>query len=140
MHFKWKSKYKIDGLIAGSHQFNGDLKFNGCTRIEGHVKGSITSTDEDSILIVGETALIEGDIRAARVVINGKVTGNVYATQLLQLDDKAKVKGDLFYSLLEIHSGADIDGKVVKNVPKEAIPLVKSTEDKIVTRSGIKNI
>ena len=63
--------------------------------------------------------VVEGEIRAPHVTINGEVRGNVYSSDRLVLAARAVVSGNVHYRLLEIVVGARIDG-VMQHDPAEA--------------------
>jgi cytoskeletal protein CcmA (bactofilin family) len=94
----------------------GDVVFTGGLRIDGQVKGNVVAStgnpEANSTLVVSESARIEGEIRAAHVVVNGAVDGPIYVTEFLELQPKARVHGDVHYKTLEIHLGATIDGRL----------------------------
>lgn len=103
----------IDSLIGSSTKVTGDTNFSGGLRIDGYVKGNIIgSTDFPSMVVISENAHIEGDIHADHVVINGKITGKVVSNQILELQPKARINGDVQYLALEMHSGAIVSGKL----------------------------
>jgi len=47
------------------------------------------------------------------VVINGTVEGNVYASARVELAAKARVKGNVYYQLIEMQLGAMVDGQLL---------------------------
>jgi len=104
----------IDTLIGVDTRIEGNVHFSGGLRIDGAVFGAITEpNDTPSTLILSENGRIEGAITASKVVINGTVTGPVKATQFIELQTKARITGDVYYSSLEMHTGAVIEGKLV---------------------------
>lgn len=114
---KPKSKHKMDGLISNSTDIVGDVKFKGGFRVEGKVKGNIISdNDPDSILVIAETATVEGDIFASNLIINGKVTGQISATKLAQLESRANVEGDIAYAEISMLAGAIVNGSLIHKV------------------------
>lgn len=126
-----KQKYKMDGLISNSTDIDGDIKFKGGLRIEGNVKGNVTAdSDEKSILVIAETATIEGEVHAAHIIINGKVIGQVTSTKILELEEKANLLGDVVYEKLEMHSGAIVSGKLIPKKSENTVS-VKKTEEKV---------
>jgi cytoskeletal protein CcmA (bactofilin family) len=83
-------------------------------RVDGQIKGNVTEpADQASTLILSEHGSIEGSVTASKIVINGKVIGNVKAAQFIELQAKASIKGDVIYKSLEMHTGAVIEGKLV---------------------------
>jgi len=80
--------------------------------------GNVTTSDdaEGSVLVISNRGRIEGDVHVAYAVINGEVTGNVYASEKLELSAKARISGNVEYNLLEMASGAEINGKMLHNI------------------------
>jgi cytoskeletal protein CcmA (bactofilin family) len=56
--------------------------------------------------------LVEGDVRAPRIVIDGEVIGDVHASEHLELGARARVRGNLYYGLMEMAMGAQIEGSL----------------------------
>jgi cytoskeletal protein CcmA (bactofilin family) len=103
----------IDTLIGAKSRLTGDLHFEGGLRIDGQVEGNIqTSGEKAAMLVISEQAVVTGAIRAAHVIINGTVNGPVHATELLELQPKAKILGDVSYKALEMHTGAVVEGRL----------------------------
>ena len=115
--FGRNAKSEIDSLIGISARIEGDLVFTGGLRIDGEVHGNVLASDGDgaSVLIVSEHARIEGEVRCANLVVNGSIAGTVYCTELLELQPKGRIHGDVHYRLLEMHGGALVTGKLTHN-------------------------
>ena len=116
MFGKSKPQSTIDSLIGVTTVIEGDVVFSGGLRIDGQVKGNVVAAGEadgtNSTLVVSESARIQGEIRAAHVVVNGAVDGPLFVTEFLELQPKARVNGDVHYKSIEIHLGATLDGKL----------------------------
>ena len=116
MFGKSKPQSTIDSLIGVTTVIEGDVVFSGGLRIDGQVKGNVVAAGEsqgtNTTLVVSESARIQGEIRAAHVVINGAVDGPIFVTEFLELQPKARVTGDVHYKSIEIHLGATLDGKL----------------------------
>lgn len=97
-------------LVATNARVVGDIHFTGGLHVQGCVQGNLIAGPEGGDLIVGAGGLVEGEIHAPHVVINGEVRGNVHAGERLELAAKAVVIGDLHYRLIEVVVGARIDG------------------------------
>ncbi len=109
---------RIDSLIGTGTTLTGDIVFTGGLRIDGAVTGNVhASNGEASTLVISEHAKVTGEIRVSHLVINGEVEGPVHATDYLELQPKAKVKGDIHYLRLEMHVGAAVDGRLVVEGP-----------------------
>jgi cytoskeletal protein CcmA (bactofilin family) len=89
--FSRKTKSTIDSLIGSTTRIEGDLHFKGGLRIDGHIRGNvIADTESLSMLVISEQAVIDGEVRAAHIVVNGVINGPVFSTELLELQPKAK--------------------------------------------------
>ena len=111
--FGKKKQPPIKSLIAQGSCIEGNLKFTDGLRIDGAVIGDICANDDSpSILVISESATVTGRICADHVIINGRVMGPVYALELLELQPKANIEGDVSYKALEMHQGAVIFGQL----------------------------
>ncbi len=105
---------RIDSLIGTGTTLTGDINFAGGLRIDGAVIGNVSASNgEASTLVISEHARVAGEIRVSHLVINGEVEGPVHATDYLELQPKARVKGEVHYLRLEMHVGATVEGKLV---------------------------
>jgi cytoskeletal protein CcmA (bactofilin family) len=93
-------------LDSGS-KISGKLSFEGPTRIDGQVDGEIVAKD---ILIIGESAVVTAQIKAASITIAGKVSGDITAAQRIEIRPSAKVLGNLTAPTLVVHEGALFEG------------------------------
>lgn len=117
-----KNKSTIDSLIGICTNIEGDVHFKGGLRIDGQVKGNvIANTDEPSMLVISEHAKVEGEVRVAHLVVNGEIVGPVHSSELLELQPRARITGDVFYKALEMHGGALVAGKLSHEQPDEPV-------------------
>jgi cytoskeletal protein CcmA (bactofilin family) len=101
----------ITTLIGAATTIEGNVSFEGGLRIDGKVKGNVSHAGEaHSMVVISEHATVEGELRAAHIVVNGTVNGPIFATELLELQPKARVIGDVNYLALEMHHGAIVQG------------------------------
>jgi len=111
--FGKKKQPPIKSLIAQGTCIEGNLKFTDGMRIDGEVIGDIRANEgSPSILVISESASVTGLVHADHVIINGRVTGPVLASQLLELQPKARIEGEVSYKALEMHQGAVIFGQL----------------------------
>lgn len=109
--FNSKKQPPIKSLIAHGTQITGNVHFTEGLRVDGEVMGNLIAIEgHTSILVISETAKISGEIQADHVIINGKIMGPVHARELLELQPKAQIEGDVHYKALEMHQGATIAG------------------------------
>ena len=109
-----KPQNRIDSLIGHGTKVNGDVHFSGGLRVDGEIDGNVTANmGKPSTLVLSENARVDGAINVTHLVVNGVVTGPVYAAEYLELQSKAKLTGDVHYKTLEIQLGAIIEGKLI---------------------------
>lgn len=105
---------EIGSLIGAGTTVTGDIAFSGGLRIDGVVKGAVRCTpgERGGMLVISEQGAVEGEVRATHLVVAGRISGPVHATELLELQPKARVNGDVHYRALEMHHGAVVEGKL----------------------------
>jgi cytoskeletal protein CcmA (bactofilin family) len=129
--FGKKTQPPIKSLIAQGTHIDGNMQFSEGLRVDGEVFGDIKATGENdgSMLVISEAAVVQGGIEADHVIINGTVRGPVHARELLELQPKAKIEGDVAYVALEMHQGATISGVLkplmASSSSEEEKPLLK---------------
>jgi len=111
--FGKKAQPPIRSLVGEGTVIQGELRFTEGLRIDGEVLGDVIATgDGHSILVISEKARVIGAVRSGHVIINGFVNGPVHSTELLELQPKAAIVGNVRYEVLEMHQGATIDGEL----------------------------
>ena len=95
-------------LISEGTEIRGDMVFRGSMHVEGRVVGDIQA--HDGTLRLADGGYIEGDIRVADIVINGTVKGDVFAAGKLELASKANISGNVYYNMIEMVVGAQVNG------------------------------
>ena len=120
---KPKQTAHIDSLIGQNTEIHGDVIFSGGLHVDGTVKGSvIAEKGDDSVLTLSERGTIEGEVKVPNVVVNGAVIGDVHATGHVELATHARVHGNVYYSLIEMAMGAEVNGKLMHQADnKEAV-------------------
>ena len=111
--FGKKKQPPIRTLIGEGTVITGELRFADGLRIDGEVVGDVVAAGEGySILVISETARVTGKVNAGHVIVNGTVIGPIHSSDLLELQPKAQITGDVRYEVLEMHQGATIDGEL----------------------------
>lgn len=106
---------RVDTVIGHQTEIRGDLRFTGGLHVDGVIKGNVyAESDSDAVAIISERGRVEGELRVPSLLINGLVTGDVYASERLDLAKEARIRGDVYYSTLEMAGGAEINGKLVR--------------------------
>lgn len=131
MLFSRKTQPPIRTLIGDGTALRGELRFGDGLRIDGEVQGDVIADPEaGSLVVVSEKARVLGKVKAAHVIINGEVRGPVSSSEMLELQPRASVVGDVAYEVLEMHPGATIDGelKPLKKSEKPALTLAAAND------------
>jgi len=92
-------KIKIEGEIQGDEDLN----------VECHFKGSIKLTGN---IFISQSGVVEADIEADTVVIQGKISGNVIARKQLVIQSSGQLIGDCTAKSIDIKEGAVFDGRL----------------------------
>lgn len=101
----------IETLIGKDTVVQGNVIFKGGLRVDGTIRGNVSSEEGGGgVLVVSENAVIEGEVHASNVVVNGTINGPVQSDSLIELQPKARITGNVRYRALEMHHGAVVDG------------------------------
>jgi len=110
---------KVDTIIGHQTRIDGDIHFSGGLHVDGTIKGNVIA-DADSTLTVSEQGSIEGNVQVPSVILNGSVTGDVRSDERIELAAKARVTGDVYYSLIEMAMGAEVNGSLVHHTQEDS--------------------
>lgn len=127
-----KKQISVRSTIGAGMRVMGDCTFRDGLQIEGDVIGNvIAEPGASSVLVITDTGSVLGEISADHVVIGGSVTGPVHAREMLELQSRARVQGDVKYKTLEMQQGAVIAGQLQPQVTRPAMasePVAASSE------------
>ena len=125
---------RIDTLVGQHTEILGDVRFSGGLHIDGTIKGNvIAENDGRSMLSLNECGTIEGEVNVPYVVLNGVVKGDVHGVEHVELSSKARITGNVYYNLIEMAIGAEVNGKLVHTQEAEDIPLALGHVDPLET-------
>lgn len=104
-------------LIAKGTRVVGDVYFSGELHVQGKVVGTIVA-DETAELEISRGGIIEGQLQGPKMVIRGIVNGDIHCYKHIELAPTAVINGNVYYNLLEMVKGAQVNGGLVF-VPEE---------------------
>lgn len=118
-------------LIGAGTVIKGNIKSEGDIRIDGSLKGTITSKGK---VVVGSTGEVEGEIICEYADISGTVKIKITVSEVLLLKPTAKLTGDIITNKLAIEAGATFSGTcsmgaVVKDISKSGSETSDSSEN-----------
>jgi len=117
---------RVNTLIGQQTEIRGDIHFTGGLHVDGRIRGNvIAEEDEAAMLTVSEQGEIEGEVRVPTMTLNGTVTGDVYATERIELAPRARVHGNVYYNLIEMAMGAEVNGSLVHSLPGAEKPRLE---------------
>ena len=92
----------LNALVKGT-AVEGSIRSESDIRIDGTVKGKLTCNAK---VIIGPTGFVDGEIKCQNAVIEGKFTGNIFVSELLNVRESAEVHGEVHTSKLNVVAGA----------------------------------
>ncbi|HEX7788228.1 MAG TPA: polymer-forming cytoskeletal protein [Methylomirabilota bacterium] len=104
---KQPQRSELTAFIDEGSEIEGRYTFRGTVMLNGRFKGEIASEDT---LIIGERGVVQADVRAGRVQVSGEVTGNLKATDRIDLRRTARVYGDLEAPVVVVEEGVVFEG------------------------------
>ena len=106
----------LNGFIDRGARMEGTLTFEDTFRIDGEFKGLIVSDHE---LVVGDGAVIEGEVRVGRLAVSGTIRGVVRVSERVEIHAGARIYAELHTPSLVVEEGAIIQGPV-ESGPEQA--------------------
>ena len=110
---KAKRNTEIDSLVGGNTKICGDVHFTGGLHIDGVIEGNVIAESDNSVLTTSEKGNINGNVTVHNIVLNGQVVGDVHALHHIELAPNARVTGNVFYNIIEMAMGAEVNGNLI---------------------------
>jgi cytoskeletal protein CcmA (bactofilin family) len=102
-----KNTEKLESFVGVNSSFKGEFHTKGTLKVDGSIEGNISA----DWVIIGEKALIKGDVTGRGIIVGGRVEGNIRAKEIVELRNKAYVTGEIVTIKLTILEGAVFDGR-----------------------------
>lgn len=115
----------LESFIGVNTKFKGEIKTKGTLRVDGSVEGNI----EADWVILGEKANLKGNANARGIVVGGSVTGNLAAREIVEIQQKGQITGDIVTAKLTVVEGGIIEGRTT--MPREESKIVELAKEKI---------
>lgn len=133
MKFRLKPSDQVSGFLDKGTNVTGELDFAGTLRIDGNFQGSISTGD---ILMIGEHAIVNADIRAGEVEIHGQFFGSIEAKRRVEISPSGRVCGDIHAPVLSMSPGAMLDGRIrmANDRPEETTVAPRVVAEEPTTR------
>lgn len=110
-----KGSEKFDTVIGRRAEVHGCLRVQESVRIDGKVVGNIEAPTEAQLLVmIGPHGEVHGDVLASRIIVAGKVAGNIHAFERVELLASALIQGDIKYASMAVEHGAKLMGLMLQ--------------------------
>lgn len=121
---------RIDTLVGHQTVVRGDVHYRGGLHVDGMIKGNVMGDeDPESVLSISERGVVEGDVRVFNIILSGKIVGDVYALEKIELAANARVIGNVYYKLIEMAMGSEVNGNLVHKVEKPVEALTNASAE-----------
>lgn len=110
---------ELEAFLGMNTSFEGKMIFEGVARLDCKFHGEIFSGDA---LIIGETAVINAEIKVGTLIVDGEVRGNVSATSKIEIHSTGKLHGNITTPTLVIQENGLFDGSCKMGRGEEAAP------------------
>ena len=114
----------IDSMVGPNTEVVGNIQFTGALLVQGKIKGNVIAQDDGhSVIQLTEHGTIEGEVRGPYLVLDGIVVGDVFGSEHVELSSRARVAGNVYYNLMEMAVGAEVNGKLVHSPQMDETPV-----------------
>lgn len=108
---KEKNADRISTFIGADASFNGTIDFSGTIRVDGRVKGKITSNS--GTVVVGEKGIVDAEMFVNVAVVMGKVDGSIEAKERIEVYPPGRLSGNIQSPIVSIEPGGIFNGNCV---------------------------
>jgi len=112
-----KDNEQLESFIGSGTEFQGELNVKGSLSVEGQFDGKVNAP----YVILAETGVIKGEASAKKIIIEGKVEGNLRVQEIVEIKATGKVLGDIFTKKISITEGAKVNGKIEMEVDEDRV-------------------
>lgn len=124
-----------DTLLSKEAKITGNINFSGVLYIDGQVKGDVTADEqENSLVTIGQNGHVIGEISAPHILVLGQVKGDIHALEHVELMSEARIEGNVYYKLIEMAMGAEVNGQLLHKEEKTKL-LAHHKKDKAAKTS-----
>lgn len=121
----WKRR-RIQTIIGPGTRFEGEIQSKGTLRIDGILDGQVTDAEE---VIVGESGMVKGDVNAKSVIVAGNITGDINASDSIEMLPECRVSGDIRTAHLSVVEGVIFEGRCIMTKGKNGVIKIDKVRD-----------
>jgi cytoskeletal protein CcmA (bactofilin family) len=117
---------KLESIIGKNSDISGELNVSGTLRVDGMVHGKLNA----ECVIISETAMVKGDIKARAIIVGGKVEGNLIGEEMIEIKPKGIVLGEIFTNKFFVIEGGTLNGRVqMRKEESNIIPIETKAQE-----------
>ncbi len=116
---------RLEAILGADSKISGNLFFKGPAEINSQIEGEIVG---ESLITIGEPAILRSSIKSSEVIIYGNVTGDIIAKDRVCLKNTSVVTGNIQSPIIQIEEGAIFNGSCVMKQDVSS-SFVKASED-----------
>jgi cytoskeletal protein CcmA (bactofilin family) len=117
---------KLESIVGTNSDFIGEMNVSGTLRVDGMVHGKLNA----DCVIISESAMVKGDIKAKAIIVGGKVEGNLFGQEIIEIKSKGIVLGEVYAQKFFIIEGGVLNGRVqMKTDESNVIPLESKVQE-----------
>ena len=117
---------KLESIVGKNSDISGELNVSGTLRIDGMVRGKLNA----ECVIVSESAMVKGDIKARAIIVGGKVEGNLIGEEIIEIKSKGVVLGEIFTNKFFVIEGGTLNGRVqMRKDESNVIPIEPKAQE-----------
>ena len=110
----------VSTFLGQGAAFEGTLEFKGTVRLDGELKGKIVSVG--GTLIIGDKAVVEGEICVDTVIVKGRINGSIDAGKRIEAFPPARITGEIQSPVISIDPGVVFNGTCSMKIPSPTQP------------------
>jgi len=107
----------MESLIGANTDFQGELNVKGTLRVDGRIEGKLNA----DCVILSETAAVKGEISARTISVGGKIEGKLRAQEIVEINSKGKVLGEIVTKKFVVLEGGEFNGKIEMKMDKNKV-------------------
>src|SRR5210317_1707257 len=115
---KEKNTDRISTFIGADASIDGTIEFKGTIRVDGRVKGNISSNG--GTVVVGEKGVVNAEMSVNVAVVMGEVNGSIDAKERIEVYPPGRLGGDIRSPIVSIEPGGIFNGNCVMKPSTES--------------------
>ncbi len=133
---KEKNTDRISTFIGADASIDGAIEFKGTIRVDGRVKGNISSNG--GTVVVGEKGIVNAEMSVNVAVVMGEVNGSIDAKERIEVYPPGRIGGDIQSPIVSIEPGGIFNGNCIMKPKTSPVskPVLFPKKQPVATESA----